>query len=438
MTRSFRSVSDRVSRVQSQLFNAELDPTFLAKAIEVSPRLDSRWAYWLKYEADPISKDDQKSALSNFKEHIPFIRDFLDSDCAICSNKDDYRKNPLRFFNQSLVNTFLWRKKTSGTSGRPLDVIYDNTFHFEQLFQSIRRVLHRAKRQGNRATHDLVSVAALHDNAQAKDHIWPDPTDDFRCIVQLYISASDPAQNEAVLDILKTLRPETVTLKPSILDRLRRHGHLQDLPCCHIVCSGSHLSRNLKEKAQLQTSATIIEAYGLTETALFASECNMGNGLHIDGDIRAEILDENGEALDGGSGRLVITTARNAAMPLMRYETGDIAEICSQRCPCGRPTPRIVKLIGRQMKNFILSCGKEASPSNLHTVFTHFPIEEIQFIQEAPDRLCVRLQERETIDDSRLTEFICAALGANIQIDIDRTIFPDHANDKFQRFIRNF
>jgi phenylacetate-CoA ligase len=66
--------------------------------------------------------------------------------------------------------------------------------------------------------------------------------------------------------------------------------------------------------------------------------------------------------LDGESGacELVGTTFNNAAMPLVRYRTGDrvIPDQHPHDCPCGRVFPTVKAVIGRQEKIVTLPDGR--------------------------------------------------------------------------------
>ena len=43
---------------------------------------------------------------------------------------------------------------------------------------------------------------------------------------------------------------------------------------------------------------------------------------------------------------LVVTPFFNFAMPLIRYDTGDIA-VAAAACPCGRCLPKLSRIVGR-------------------------------------------------------------------------------------------
>jgi phenylacetate-coenzyme A ligase PaaK-like adenylate-forming protein len=64
-----------------------------------------------------------------------------------------------------------------------------------------------------------------------------------------------------------------------------------------------------------------------------------------------ELVDpDSGEALpfeDGAVGELVWTHLRREASPLLRYRSGDIAQVWTAPCACGRTSPRI-RIDGRR------------------------------------------------------------------------------------------
>lgn len=93
----------------------------------------------------------------------------------------------------------------------------------------------------------------------------------------------------------------------------------------------------------------IFDHYGMTETGLGgAVECQAHAGMHIrENDLYFETLGQDGLPLpDGQTGQLVVTTLTRRGMPLLRYRTGDMGCITSERCPCGSGLRRILH-VGR-------------------------------------------------------------------------------------------
>lgn len=97
------------------------------------------------------------------------------------------------------------------------------------------------------------------------------------------------------------------------------------------------------------TGATISDQYGLSEGCCNISKCDQGY-YHEDFEFgHVECLDP--EILPDGRirGKIIGTAFDNFAMPLMRYDTGDIAIWMPEdfKCPCGRNSTVIENIEGR-------------------------------------------------------------------------------------------
>jgi len=88
----------------------------------------------------------------------------------------------------------------------------------------------------------------------------------------------------------------------------------------------------------------VFEDYGSTETGSLGGELACGQ-LHLWSDrIFFEVLQTNGDIVERGRGKLVVTPLYREAMPLVRYLIGDEVEISD--CPCGSPL-LAAKVFGR-------------------------------------------------------------------------------------------
>lgn len=91
--------------------------------------------------------------------------------------------------------------------------------------------------------------------------------------------------------------------------------------------------------------------FGMTELGFGgAVECSAHAGCHVrESDILAEVVDpETGAPLpDGETGELVFTTLRREAMPFLRYRSGDLGRLRTERCACGSILHRIEPAGGR-------------------------------------------------------------------------------------------
>jgi len=93
----------------------------------------------------------------------------------------------------------------------------------------------------------------------------------------------------------------------------------------------------------------INQNYGLNEIGLVAARCPEGGRYHVHTEhCLVEIVNDDGRpCATGETGHLVVTSLCNAAMPLLRYDTGDLAIQLEGPCPCGRTLPSFGEIKGR-------------------------------------------------------------------------------------------
>ncbi len=109
---------------------------------------------------------------------------------------------------------------------------------------------------------------------------------------------------------------------------------------------------NVKRAIEEAWGAICFDHAGATEVGAWAFDCEAQTGaLHLN---EAEFIFESmlpgsgTPAPDGARAELVITNLGRAGMPVLRYRTGDLAEITRETCPCGRRMARIKGgLLGR-------------------------------------------------------------------------------------------
>jgi phenylacetate-CoA ligase len=107
----------------------------------------------------------------------------------------------------------------------------------------------------------------------------------------------------------------------------------------------------LAQKLTSTLRTPILSTYALTETCATFAESAQCQGGHLNPELAClEILDPStGVPLpDGQPGEVTITPLGTTGMPLLRFQTGDIAALHSTPCPCGRTTPRLGPILGRR------------------------------------------------------------------------------------------
>lgn len=117
--------------------------------------------------------------------------------------------------------------------------------------------------------------------------------------------------------------------------------------------------------------------YGMTETCYgMGVQCKAGLGYHLRHDLLVEIVDSKTglQVLPGQCGEIVITTLFREAMPLIRYRTGDIANMMAKPCVCGGVLPQLGKVMGRKVNMLSLKNGRQLSIHQLDEILFGIPM----------------------------------------------------------------
>ena len=125
--------------------------------------------------------------------------------------------------------------------------------------------------------------------------------------------------------------------------------------------------------------------YGCEEVSLIASECERHDGLHLAAEsVYAEVPP---------GGKLLLTDLTNRAMPLIRYQVGDVATPATGPCACGRGLPRLATVEGRDADFVLTPAGSWISGISLTENFAcHLDgVGQLQVIQESRTLLVLRL-----------------------------------------------
>jgi phenylacetate-CoA ligase len=103
----------------------------------------------------------------------------------------------------------------------------------------------------------------------------------------------------------------------------------------------------------------IIDRYSSEEFGYIALQCPVHDHLHVcSPSLVVEVVDDEGNACDVGvPGRVLVTSLHNFAMPLIRYDIGDIAEF-GEPCDSGFNWPVLNQVNGRIRDSITLPNGE--------------------------------------------------------------------------------
>lgn len=166
--------------------------------------------------------------------------------------------------------------------------------------------------------------------------------------------------------------------------------------------------------------AKVIDHYTHWEGTASICECMEGR-LHAQNDYGYhEILNDRGEPISSGVGHLVCSGLYNKAMPLLRYDTRDLAEWSEESsCPCGSKFPIMKRIIGRIEDIVITPEGNYVGRLDAAFKYNHyirFAYIRQKIVEEIHVNLCVEDGYDPKVEQPLLEKELRKRLGEKIRI----------------------
>ena len=173
----------------------------------------------------------------------------------------------------------------------------------------------------------------------------------------------------------------------AIIERAEEDGKdfRRDFSLQIAVTAGEMLTAASRSRLEEDYGILVRQFLATADVGGIAYECGEKNGMHF-ADYRViEVVDpETGKQLGPGHvGEVVVTLLENPVYPLIRFGTGDLSYYEEEPCPCGRTSPRLMKLVGR-VDQVTKVRGMFIHPSQVEEVVAAFP--EIQTAQAVVER----------------------------------------------------
>ena len=303
---------------------------------------------------------------------------------------ENLRRQPLAFLADDCQPRRMVRDHTSGTSGRPLQLLRTpRTLRSRYaLYEARHRLWYGVSRRDRWAMAGGQLVVPF---SQKKPPFWAWNA----AMKQLYVSSYhlSPRYCPAILDALQRYDVRYLWGYPSSLHALAEAALANGIRKTFrvAIANAEPVFDRQRRAVRSAFGCALRETYGMVELIAAAGECEFG-GLHSWPEMGwTEILDDGAPVGDGHSGELIGTSLLDADMPLIRYRLGDrVARQDPQTpCPCGRTLPLFDHIEGRDDDTLYTVDGRRVG--RLDPVFkAALPIREAQIVQPSLDRVIVR------------------------------------------------
>lgn len=253
------------------------------------------------------------------------------------------------------------QSRSSGTTGRP--VVVHHTVLSNNMFTFLWHRTVRWFGWDPRGTFLDVRIAQEVNRRQGSGGLVQSPH--WSYLGQMfhtgpeYIFASSQPMAQQVAWV-RQVQPHYALSYPGIFEEwLLANGGANPSPNLQSLLSGgSQLTPSLRQRLEQSYGVRVQDSYGLNEIGKVALRCEAGR-FHVHTEhCLVEIVRTDGQpAAPGETGHVLVTGFRNLAMPLIRYDTGDLAEVTAGPCPCGRTLPSFGDIAGRFVRYAGLPAG---------------------------------------------------------------------------------
>jgi phenylacetate-CoA ligase len=333
-------------------------------------------------------------------------------------SKAQLHANRTQYLSSAYRDKTLIPVKTSGSTGTPF-VWYQNA---EKRRRVHAEVIHFSRTAGYEVGEQLIYLRAIAEGAGKHPLLqW---AQNEKLIDVADLSPMGVSRILRTIDSVATRAGVTVLSYASTLDAIaacaeeNRDAFPQIGNVKGVISISETLSEVTRERIQNVLGTTCLSRYSNQENGILAQEGPQPGGFFTnDTNYLVEVLEFESDrvAAVGEAGRIVITDLFNFAMPMLRYDTGDVAAIeitwDAENCVNRRT---LVQLSGRRVDMVFDVDDQVVSPHMITNTFWRFSqVRQYQFIQVAAGDYLVRLNaDFEDVDLDGIHAALTTFLGA--------------------------
>lgn len=366
------------------------------------------------------AQPDPTAILLHAAHTVPFYRSLGLQNAPLARfpvvGKDTIKASPDHFLSESFRKHQLIAGKTSGTHGLPFGFFWDAN---KALLRTAEVIYHNTWIGYRVGDLHLLNAVGLNKSK-------------FKLLLQNEIVHNPRFINDQWMEEQRqTLIDKKVPFYVgygSVIDRfsqfcLDRGDSPKLFSLQGIISTAEYLSEHARARAERVFGCPVLRRYATLESGILAHECPEERRYHINtGNYFIEFLqlDTNDPARPGEMARIVITDLISRAMPLIRYEIGDLAVIDPSPCPCGRKSATLKELMGRTTDNLINDKGKLVSWLDVNdAMWSVNGIQRFQFVQHDYHYCELNIVSTTGYNSKHLLQVAKNILGDSIEVRIN-------------------
>jgi len=337
-------------------------------------------------------------------------------------NKLIYNQNYEKFQSSEFINKKIHKMSTSGSTGTPFVVRQD----MNKRYRNLADIIYFNKISNQKLGDKYIFFRVWNDKNKKSNF------EKFKQnLVPIDILHLDDSSLEKIRNYLKSDKKVNSTLAYAntykqlvkYLEKCKDNKTMFNIKT--MFSSSEVLDINTKKKIKKIIGADVVDRYSNQENGIIAQSCLNGDEFHINSaSYYVELLniDNDKEAKDGELARIVITDLYNYAMPMIRYDTGDLA-IKQKKGNCKWNTQVIKNIQGRRVDMFYDTKGNVMTPHTMGVTMWKFnKVKQYQFIQEDKNKYTLKLNlEKGIYTEEEIINTLKQILGDDANITIEYT-----------------
>jgi len=385
------------------------------------------------------ARESLQSLLTHATQNCSFYAPFANTPISEFPiiDKDLIRSRHSEFLAKPFVTAKLHRMSTSGSTGTPFSVVQN----YEKRSRVLAEIVYFGELCGYTIGQRYAFIRSW--NSQSRKS----PLESFlQNLIAIDTSRLDEESLETMRSLLKRdKRLSCILGYASSLDLLAQHllekGETpESFKRMKVVISGSEiLSDKARRNLKRVFGCNVVSRYSNQENGLIAQEVSDNVFLINRASYYLEFLKPNSDdyAQPGELSRIVLTDLFNYAMPMIRYDTGDLA-IFDEHPDYGRV---ITSIEGRVRDFFYDTQDRLLSPSAITVQMWKFDrLRQFQFIQDGRAKYLLKVNgARGVYEDDDFIEVIENIVGKKANITIEHVDgIPQLQSGKFRQVICNY
>lgn len=373
---------------------------------------------------------ERKKYLSEILQHtmttVPYYRAIRITDTILNQfpvvDKNLIRKDTGSFRSDSYLKKKIFKSTTSGSTGTPFTVLHDSD---------------KKRRHQSDVLYFGESVGHVWGNGFYYLKIWNKQnrksklTKKMQNIVPIDVFRLDDRKIGELLDSIKAdATPKSILSYASALDCIVKYlkRNPTELPdgagLISIIAMSELLDKPTKKYLKEHFNCPVVSRYANIENGILAQQTSvLGNDFLANmASYHIEILDINEDipVREGETGRIVVTDLFNRAMPLIRYDTGDLG-VLGKHKENGN-THYVFKMVeGRKMDAIYDTNDEHISSFALSNyMWKYTELNQYQFIQIGKSKYEFQLNlEGNFSREEELVKEFKGYLGSDAEIDVN-------------------